>query len=412
MLVQKNRWWILLPVLALLAVIGFASSGAFASTRAGSHSYSIAAQPRAAAPLTNYMSTDVPKTVPDTGTVTSTLTIVDVGVVSNLEVINVSISDTFPGDLNVYLISPLGTRVQLFNAACGGIEENAGNTNFNLSDGAVAQIGDVCPPGGGTYKPLGSLAAFDGTPIAGIWTLELNDTTAEDIGTLLSWGLANPGAAPEATPTTVPLPTLVPSPQATTCPINFSDVHQSDYFYLPVQYLFCKGTISGYSDGTFRPYNFTTRSQMAKIAVLGLNVPLLPPPATPSYSDVPPSNPFYQYIEAGKLFNVFSGYSDGTFRPYNYITRGQLTKMIVNAAGVGTINPATPSFSDVPPSDPFYQFVETAACYDWVSGYNDGTFKPVNNATRGQISKIVYQANVQNTPCAAAPTPIPLKPRP
>ena len=54
-----------------------------------------------------------------------------------------------------------------------------------------------------------------------------------------------------------------------------------------------------------------------------------------------------------------------------------------------------PHFTDVPSSNPFYVFVETAYNHSIISGYSDSTFRPGNNATRGQISKIVYQAITQ-----------------
>ena len=43
-------------------------------------------------------------------------------------------------------------------------------------------------------------------------------------------------------------------------------------------------------------------------------------------------------------------------------------------------------------SDTFYGYIETAYNRGIISGYADGTFRPGNNATRGQISKIVYNA--------------------
>ena len=53
--------------------------------------------------------------------------------------------------------------------------------------------------------------------------------------------------------------------------------------------------------------------------------------------------------------------------------------------------------------DPFFQFVETAYCHGIISGYACGPscleFRPGNNATRGQIGKIVYQALVGGHTC-------------
>jgi hypothetical protein len=54
--------------------------------------------------------------------------------------------------------------------------------------------------------------------------------------------------------------------------------------------------------------------------------------------------------------------------------------------------PPTGHFSDVPLSSPFYCFVETAYERAIITGYADGTFRPGNSTTRGQICKIVYQA--------------------
>jgi hypothetical protein len=180
-------------------------------------------------------------------------------------------------------------------------------------------------------------------------------------------------------------------------------VQPSDYFYAPVQYLACHGVISGYADGTFRPYNNTTRGQMVKIVTLAFGVPTYRP-ATPTFSDVPASDPFYSYVETAAHANIVSGYADGTFRPVANVTRGQLSKITVVAAGWSLQNPARPSFTDVAPGSAFYPFVETAVCHGVVSGYADGTFRPAADAIRGQIAKIVGLALTAGASCAG-PTP-------
>ncbi|HYO50948.1 MAG TPA: S-layer homology domain-containing protein, partial [Chloroflexia bacterium] len=47
------------------------------------------------------------------------------------------------------------------------------------------------------------------------------------------------------------------------------------------------------------------------------------------------------------------------------------------------------SFSDVPAGSTFYPFVRCLACSDVLSGYADGTFRPGNPMTRGQLAKVV-----------------------
>jgi hypothetical protein len=211
---------------------------------------------------------------------------------------------------------------------------------------------------------------------------------------------------------------------ATSCALHFSDVHPSDYFYAPAQYLACHGVISGYADGTFRPYAGTTRAQMVKIVTLAFGVAPAPPPAGGTFADVPPSHPFFAAVETAAARDLVSGYACGApgepcdganrpyFRPYAPVTRGQLAKIVVAAAGWGPRAPAVGTFADVAPGSAFYGFVETAVCRGVLSGYACGAagepcdsarrpyFRAGAGATRGQIAKIVYNAVTAPAPCA------------
>src|SRR6185312_10774503 len=128
--------------------------------------------------------------------------------------------------------------------------------------------------------------------------------------------------------TSTPTATLTSTP----CPMTFSDVHPTDYFYEPVRYLYCRGVISGYADNTFRPYNLTTRGQLAKIVVLAEGWSIYTPP-TPTFRDVPTTDAFYRYVETAYHQSIISGYSCGLgcleFRPGNNVTRAQLCKIVV-----------------------------------------------------------------------------------
>jgi hypothetical protein len=74
------------------------------------------------------------------------------------------------------------------------------------------------------------------------------------------------------------------------------------------------------------------------------------------------------------------------------VTRGQLSKIIVSARGWTIETTGGPHFRDVATDNPFYAYVETALRHEVLSGYGDGTFRPGNQATRGQIAKIMYGA--------------------
>lgn len=124
---------------------------------------------------------------------------------------------------------------------------------------------------------------------------------------------------------------------------------------------------------------------------------------TSIYSDICPDYGAYNYIKCLSDRTVLSGYSDGTFRPNNNITRGQLSKVVSNAAGFSETQSGQ-LFADIGADSPFYQFIQRLASRNVIGGYAcDGIgepcgagnlpyFRPNSNTTRGQIAKIVSSA--------------------
>jgi hypothetical protein len=121
------------------------------------------------------------------------------------------------------------------------------------------------------------------------------------------------------------------------------------------------------------------------------------------YVDMPPDNPFLPFVRCLQCRDVLSGYADGTFRPGNDITRGQIAKVVSNAAGL-TGTPVGQTYADVASSHPFYEWIERLSAEGAIGGYpcggpgepcdgqNRPYFRSGNNATRGQLSKIVAEA--------------------
>jgi hypothetical protein len=294
--------------------------------------------------------------------------------------------------------------------------------------GYHASSGGVYTLGGTSGQPdAGTLAGGPYTLQGGFWAgAAVATSTPTSTPTATPTSTATATASPSATATATHTPTVPatatstaapPSATvtATPCGVSFSDVQLSDYFYTPVLYLACRGVVGGYSDGTFRPYNNTTRGQLSKMVVLAYALPIQTPAAGGyTFADNPAGSTFFDYIETAAARGIVGGYACGGvnpqtglpelcdannrpyYRPGNYVTRGQLTKIVVGAAqqiqGWALLNPATPSFSDVPPGSTFYPYIETAVCHAVLGGYSDGTFRPAANATRGQISKIAYNA--------------------
>lgn len=169
-----------------------------------------------------------------------------------------------------------------------------------------------------------------------------------------------------------PPPTATPTASPTPCPPGvFQDVHQNDYFYQAVHDLSISGVISGYSDCTFRPYNNITRGQASKIVVRAASI-VTDTTGGPHFNDVPTTNPFYANIETAYNKGIISGYADHTFRPNNNVTRGQFSKMIVLAFNLPINIAGAPHFRDVSAVNPFYREIETAYNAGLISGYTCG----------------------------------------
>jgi len=97
------------------------------------------------------------------------------------------ITHTWDSDLILSLVSPAGTHVPLF-ADVG--DDGDDFTSTTLDDEAATSIGEGIAPFSGVFRPLGSLAAFDGENAEGTWTLEIEDQWGGDEGTLNGWSLA------------------------------------------------------------------------------------------------------------------------------------------------------------------------------------------------------------------------------
>ncbi len=112
--------------------------------------------------------------------------------------------------------------------------------------------------------------------------------------------------------------------------------------------------------------------------------PTITPTQTPhpgQFEDVPPSNPFYEYVECMGLHGIIGGYPCGSpgepcygppkpyFRPNNNVTRAQVSKMIGLAAAWADPVPSTQqTFRDVPIGSTFWTYIERMASRNVVGG--------------------------------------------
>ncbi|HUP28125.1 MAG TPA: S-layer homology domain-containing protein [Chloroflexia bacterium] len=221
----------------------------------------------------------------------------------------------------------------------------------------------------------------------GVRTGDVRTISQQLLALSLQYGLPTPTPGLPATATTIagsPTSTRTVVP----CGVAFDDVQPDYWAYRFISELACDGIVSGYSDGSFRPQNSTTRAQLAKMVVLSEGWTLLSP-AQQTFDDVGLSHLFYRYIETAHVHGVVSGYGDGTFKPDDFVSRAQVAKMIVKGRNwpLRVTSPVT--LCDVGTGHWARDFIQVAIERGIFTGYGDGCFHPDAPATRAQLAKVM-----------------------
>lgn len=149
--------------------------------------------------------------------------------------------------------------------------------------------------------------------------------------------------------------------------------------------LTARGIIKGYSDGTFRPNEPISRMHVAALLTRAFTIESVR--EVNKFSDVPSTHPYYDAIMALQQAGIVDG-TNGAFQPTEQMTRAQLAKLLVGAMGLTP--EGTTSFTDVDSNH-------------WSSGYiavleregialgNNGRFRPNDSVTRAQVVAFLYR---------------------
>ncbi len=145
--------------------------------------------------------------------------------------------------------------------------------------------------------------------------------------------------------------------------------------------------VIGYTDGTIRPNNDISRAEVATIFFR-----LLTDEAREQYTTTAGN---FTDVKAGMWCNraiatltnmgIIKGYTDGSFQPNKSITRAELATIIARFA---KLDVNTKTFSDIN-GHWAQKNIELAAGNGWINGYEDGTFRPNNNITRAETFAMI-----------------------
>lgn len=181
----------------------------------------------------------------------------------------------------------------------------------------------------------------------------------------------------------------------------FKDVPDRTLYKSEIEWANKAGLLDGWRDGSFRPLANISRCAMAAVFYRLSGEPYYVAPSTPSFPDAPVTHQFYKEIEWVRERGLLNGYTDGTFRPENNITRDATAALFYRAAGSPAhAAPFTSPFEDIRTTQQFYKEIcwmaEKKAASDGKevtisTGWADGTFRARSFTSRDAMAAFLFR---------------------
>lgn len=142
----------------------------------------------------------------------------------------------------------------------------------------------------------------------------------------------------------------------------------------------------GYAEGTFGPERNMTRAEVTTMFARLLTEQIEADKTYSStFNDVAKDCWAANYIGYMQQFGIVTGYEDGSFRPDAPVTRAEFAAI---ASRFEKLTQGSASFTDVPDTHWAVRYINFAATRGWVTGYEDGTFKPEHSITRAEVAAV------------------------
>ena len=142
----------------------------------------------------------------------------------------------------------------------------------------------------------------------------------------------------------------------------------------------------GYAEGTFGPERNMTRAEVTTMFARLLTEQIEADKTYSStFNDVAKNCWAANYIGYMQQFGIVTGYEDGSFRPDAPVTRAEFAAI---ASRLEKLTQGSKSFTDVPDTHWAVRYINFAATRGWVTGYEDGSFKPEHSITRAEVAAV------------------------
>lgn len=271
---------------------------------------------------------------------------------------------------------PVGETGQMgvFTATARGTDAEA--PVLTVPAAATIQVGD-------TFDPMAGVRAQDNTDgdlADHIQVLGTVDTSAVGTYTLtyvVEDANGNQAIASRAI-------TVAPAPAAP----DFADNPRGSQYYQAVRWMQLAQITTGYSDNTYRKHRDINRGE--SVAFIYRYVDPQEADAASDFSDVGQDHAFYAPISWAQAQGVTTGYADGLFRPGKKVTRGEFASFLYRGVGAEYTG-GLDSFRDVSPKSAHARAIAWLAAEGLSTGYGNGTFRPADPISRGEVAALMHR---------------------
>lgn len=173
---------------------------------------------------------------------------------------------------------------------------------------------------------------------------------------------------------------------------SYKDVSGAKWYAPQIAYLSDKKLIFGFEGNLFKPDQKITRAEA--VAIMGRASGLNGEQRKSQFRDVSPNSFASGYIQSAREQGLLGGFPDGTFRPNQPVTRGEMALLLQKAFSIPYDAKQKSPFPDMTPNVSSYEAALALTQAGVTKGYPDGTFKPQETMTRATYS--VFLAGAEN----------------
>ncbi len=145
------------------------------------------------------------------------------------------------------------------------------------------------------------------------------------------------------------------------------------------------------------------------ISIAGANVVFTEWSTTQVFTDVPPTDPFFDAIDLFSQKGITTGCAPAQFCPDENVSRAQMAVFIVRSVYGGdnfTLEQQTPYFADVPTTAFGFQWIQKMYELGITTGCGGGDYCPDDSVTRAQMAVFIIKMRFSTAPFTYPQTPI------